>query len=74
MEYMHYEVDVKKNEVIRVTLDKQANVLLMDSANYYNFCNKKEHEYQGGFAVESPVFLTPKHAGHWHVVVHLTGT
>jgi hypothetical protein len=34
MNYLHYEFDVEPQDVIEVTLDKQANVRLLDDTNY----------------------------------------
>ena len=34
MNHLHYEFDLTADDVVEVTLDKQANVRLLDSANY----------------------------------------
>jgi hypothetical protein len=34
MTFLHYEFDLSPNDVVEVTLDKQANVRLLDSLNF----------------------------------------
>jgi hypothetical protein len=73
MNYLHYEFDLSPDDVVEVTLDKQANVRLLDTANFSLYRSGKQHHYYGGLAKESPVKLSPPHAGHWHVVIDLGG-
>jgi len=73
MNFLHYEFNLSANDVVEVTLDKQANVRLLDDANFASFRNGQQHHYYGGLAKSSPVQLTAPHAGHWHVVVDLGG-
>lgn len=71
--FLHYEVDAGPNNVIRVILDKQANVRLLDSFNFQRYRSGEEHKYYGGLAKVSPVNLKPPHAGRWHIVIDLGG-
>jgi len=73
MEYLHYEFNTIPKEIIRVVIDRQANVMLMDSVNYAKYCSKKKHEFVGGLVVESPLYLKPPHPGHWHIVIDSGG-
>jgi len=74
MNYLHYEFDLSEDDVVEVTLEGQANVRLLDPENYSLYSRGERHTYaDGGFARESPVELSPPHAGHWHVVVDLGG-
>ena len=73
MNYLSYEFDAGPNDIIEVTLDKQANVVLLDRANFQNFRAGRRYKYQGGLSTHSPVRLNPPHQGHWYVVVHLGG-
>lgn len=73
MNYAYYEFTTSAGRVIEVTLDKQANVLLLDSANYDNFRRGRNYRYQGGLATQSPCHLTVPHSGHWYVVINLGG-
>lgn len=71
--YLHYEFSLEPNDVVEVILDTQANVRLMDDANYALYRQGLEHRYYGGLAKESPVRIPAPHAGHWHLVVDLGG-
>jgi len=73
MNYLHYEFDLGPDDAVEVTLDRQANVRLLDSANYSRYQTGLQHRYHGGLAKESPVTIPAPHAGHWHVVVDLGG-
>ena len=73
MNYLHYQFNVDKDDVITVSLDKAANVRLLDATNYLNYKQGRQHKYYGGFAKTSPVRLSPPHPGVWHVVIDLGG-
>ena len=73
MNFLHYEFDLSDDDVVEVTLDKQANVRLLDDANFARYKSGQQHRYYGGLAKVSPVELSPPHAGHWHVVIDLGG-
>ncbi len=73
MKFLHYEVDVDDRDVIEVTLDRQANVRLLDGANFSSFRAGRRHSYVGGLAKRSPVRLVVPGRGHYHVVVDLGG-
>lgn len=73
MNYLHYELDVGTNNTIQVTLDKQANVKLMDGINYQNYRSGQRYKYYGGLTRKSPVNLRAPHQGHWHLVIDLGG-
>ncbi|HEY8666994.1 MAG TPA: DUF1883 domain-containing protein [Tepidisphaeraceae bacterium] len=73
MNYLHYEFDAGPEDVIQVTLDKAANVQLMDSANYENYRRHADFHYHGGYVKVSPYQLVPPAYGHWHIVIDLGG-
>lgn len=73
MNYLHYEYDLESGDAVEVTLDKQANVRLMDGSNYAAYQSGREHHYFGGLAKQSPVTIPAPHAGHWHIVIDLGG-
>ena len=37
MNYLRYELDLRKDQVVEVDLDQQANVRLLDGANYSKY-------------------------------------
>ena len=73
MNYLHYEFDLDSGDAVEITLDKQANVRLMDDTNYTNYRQGLKHHYFGGYAKESPLTIPAPRAGHWHVVIDLGG-
>lgn len=73
MNFLHYEFDLSDNDIVEVTLDKQANVRLLDDANFSLYQSGKQHRYHGGLAKTSPIRIAAPYAGHWHVVVDLGG-
>lgn len=73
MKYLHWEFNTKPGAMIEVELDRQANVLLLDSANYARYRRGADYRYRGGLAKISPIQLSVPHAGSWHVVVDLGG-
>lgn len=73
MNFLHYEFQLGSDDVVEVTLDKQANVRLLDDINYSHYQRGERHTYHGGLAKTSPLRISPPHAGHWHVVVDLGG-
>jgi hypothetical protein len=73
MNYLHYDLDLRPDDVVEVTLDKQANVRLLDEPNFSAYKRGGRHTYHGGLVKQSPVRLAPPHPGHWHVVVDLGG-
>ena len=73
MNFLHQEVGVGPDDVVEVTLDGQANVMLLDAANYDHYRKGESFRYHGGLAKTSPVRLDPPYHGSWHVVVDLGG-
>jgi hypothetical protein len=73
MKYLHEEFDCAGGETVRVDLNKQANVRLLDDNNYRHFRSGAGYRCGGGLAKVTPVLLTVPNAGRWHVVVDLGG-
>lgn len=73
MNFLHYDMNLDSNQVVEVTLDKQANVRLLDDINYSRYQRGERHQYYGGLAKKSPVRLKPPSIGHWHIVIDLGG-
>jgi hypothetical protein len=73
MKYLHDEFNAGPEDLVEVTLDGQANVMLLDSTNYDKYKNGESFRYYGGLAKVSPVRLVPPSQDHWHVVVDLGG-
>ena len=74
MNYLHWHFSsAGPDDVIQVTLDKQANVKLLDSINYQHYRQGKQYKYHGGLATQSPIDLRPPRQGSWYLVVDLGG-
>jgi hypothetical protein len=73
MNFLHYELQLGQHDVVVVTLDKQANVQLMDSSNFDNYRRRERFSYYGGLVKQSPFRLKPPHGGNWHLAIDLGG-
>lgn len=73
MDYLHAENYLNAGDVAVVTLDRQANVLLLDNPNYSAYRRGDPYHYYGGLAKRSPCRVVAPHTGHWHVVIDLGG-
>lgn len=73
MNFIHTDFDGGPNDVVLVTLNHQANVMLLDDTAFSLYRSGGRFTYYGGWATNSPVQLRPPSSGHWHVVVDLGG-
>lgn len=74
-DFIHSDLGFRHTgDVVEVTLSgSAANVRLLDSSNFSNYRNGRQHRYHGGLAKQSPVRLQIPHGGIWHVVVDMQG-
>lgn len=74
MQFIHNDLGQRKSgEIVEVTLTSGANVRLMDSSNFSNYKNGRQHRYIGGLARQSPLRLQIPNSGHWHVAIDMQG-
>jgi len=74
LNFLHHDLGQRKRgEVVEITLSSGANVRLMDSSNFSNYKNGRQHRYVGGLATRSPQRLTIPSSGHWHVTIDMQG-
>ena len=73
MNFLHSEAHIGPENCFVVSLDSQANVLLLDDCNFRNYKSGRRYSYRGGLAKRSPVRMTPPHLGNWHIVVDMGG-
>jgi hypothetical protein len=73
MKHLHYHVTMQRGDTVIVSLDKQANVLLMDKINYNNYRAQRQYKYFGGLAKTSPIRISAPSTGEWNVVIDLGG-
>jgi hypothetical protein len=73
MNFLLYDLHLRAGQIVEVTLDKQANVRLLDDLNFASYKAGRQHTYYGGLAKNSPIRIAPPHAGHWYLVIDLGG-
>lgn len=73
MNFLHTDFRGGPNDTVLVTLDHQANVMLLDDVAFSSYQSGSPFTYHGGWATASPVQLRPPSVGHWHVVIDLGG-
>lgn len=73
MNFLHYDLPLGSNDIVEVTIDRQANVRLLDDVNFSKYKRGERHKYYGGLAKKSPVRLKSPSSGHWHLVIDLGG-
>jgi hypothetical protein len=71
--HLHYSINAGNNNVVQVTLDAWANVLLLDDYNYSNYRNGRKYQYYGGLVETSQYNIRPPYYGHWNVVIDRGG-
>lgn len=73
MDYLHQPLNLSADDVVEVTLDHPANVMLLDPYNYEAYRDRRAFRYQGGYIKTGLFRLRPPHPGPWHLVVDLGG-
>lgn len=74
MNFSYYDLgQLDAGKIVEVTLTKAANVRLMDTSNYNNYKNGRNHHYYGGYVKQSPYRIQVPHSGHWYVTIDLGG-
>lgn len=73
MNFLHYELRLKKGDVVEVKIDKQANVQLLDELSFTNYKKGKKYSSIGGLSKDLLVNLSSPYKGLWHLVVDLGG-
>lgn len=73
MNFLHADFHGSRGDIALVTLDCQANVMLLSESEFSAYKRGQRFSYCGGWASGSPVRLTAPGEGHWHVVVDLGG-
>ncbi len=73
MNYLVFEVDAYPADTIKVNLEQQANVRLMDYANYQRYKLGQTNDFVGGHVTKTPFLIKPTKFAHWYVVIDLGG-
>lgn len=74
MNFIQFDLgNLRRGEVVEVTLTNGANVRLMDSSNFSSYKQGRKHKYYGGLAKKSPTRITVPNSGRWYVAVDMQG-
>ncbi|SEB07532.1 TIR domain-containing protein [Pseudobutyrivibrio sp. ACV-2] len=74
MNYSYYDLgQLDRGRIVEVQLNAAANVRLMDSSNYNNFKNGRNHRYYGGYVKRSPYKIPVPNNAHWYITIDLGG-
>ena len=69
MDFLHYDFKLRAGDEIKIMLDHQADVRLMDDANYALFKGRAKYAFVGGHASKSPASIVAPSDGHWNLVI-----
>ena len=74
MNFTHYDLgQLSSGQIVEVTLSgSAANVRLMDSSNFSNYKEGRQHRYFGGLVKQSPYRVQVPSTGRWHLTVDMT--
>lgn len=72
-EHLHADFHLDEGDIVHVTIDHQANVMLLDDSAYYSYRSGGRFQYHGGHYDVSPINIAAPSTGHWHVVIDLGG-
>lgn len=72
--HLHYEFHGLRGDRLEVGIDRKANVILLDEANYHRYQIDQPFRYVGGYAHVSPIQLSVPYSGIWHLVIDLGGS
>ncbi len=74
MNFLQFDLgNIKRGDIVEVTLTRGANVRLMTSSEFNNYKNGRRHRYIGGLAKRSPIRLQATSSGRWYVAVDMQG-
>lgn len=73
MNFLQYEFNLGSQDAVKIVLNGQANVRLMDYTNFQAYRNGRQHRYYGGRATVSPYIVSPPYAGQWYLAIDLGG-
>ncbi|MBE7440303.1 MAG: DUF1883 domain-containing protein [Spirochaetales bacterium] len=74
MNFVHYNLGfLQQGRIVRIDIDRQANVLLLDALNFNHYRNRQRYRYHGGHARSSPIDLRVPASANWHVAIDTGG-
>jgi hypothetical protein len=74
VDFVEYDLgQIASGSTVVVSLDTQANVLLLDQSNLSKYKRRDRVTFYGGLAEQSPVRIEVPRSGHWYVAIDLGG-
>lgn len=73
MNYLHYEVHAGPQHIIKVRIDRPANVRLLDTLHFQKYRLGKSFEGAGGETDPPGREFRVQHRDTWHIVIDLGG-
>ena len=71
MNFLEQHFDAHAGDIIEVSLDRAANVRILDTSNFARLKRGQACRGYGGSATGTPVRIRVPRTGRWHVVVDL---
>lgn len=68
-----YLLQLKRGDIVNVSLDAAVNVRLMDSTAYAAYRDGRDYSYTGGLPSKSPVRLMAPNPGQWYLCLDAGG-
>lgn len=73
MGFLYKRLHFNDGQTVVVTLDRQANVILLDDYNFGRYKAGQSFRHFGGHAKQSPISIPVPSTGYWNVVIDLGG-
>lgn len=71
---VYYDLqEIGPKDLIEISLDRPANIKILDPANFESYSKGRDHYYYGGIFQASLVKLIPPYLGRWYLVVDSAG-
>jgi hypothetical protein len=67
--HLHRSLELSETEVIKIVLDKPANVYLLEGTNYHLFMQDRPFDFHGTEVNNFPFLMSPPHPGRWDLVI-----
>ena len=68
-QHLHRYLSLTDSDIVKVTLQGRAYVMLMDDQNYGNYNNGDDYDYYGQLVKRSPCQMRAPFPGSWHLVI-----
>ena len=73
MNFVSWDFNASAGSTVSMTIDRQANVFLVDDTNFSSFRRGGTFNYYGQLQKHRGVRLTVPRTGHWHLVLQPVG-